>query len=208
MKLDEALERCPAVAILRGVRPDEILDHTEALKQAGMFGVEVPLNSPEPLVSIARMSEAFGTDMACGAGTVLSAEMVDAAAVAGARLIISPNTDTVVIARAVELGLDAAPGFATASEAFRALQAGARHLKLFPASTYGPGHVRQLKAVLPATAVLWAVGGVGAAEMADYWAAGVRAFGIGSEVYRPGQPAEETGRKARKLVEAARSLAR
>ena len=208
MKLDEALERCPAVAILRGVRPDEILDHTEALKQAGMFGVEVPLNSPEPLVSIARMTEAFGADMACGAGTVLTRGMVDAASAAGARLIISPNTDIGVIARAVELGLDPAPGFATASEAFRALDAGARHLKLFPASTYGPGHVRQLKAVLPASVVVWAVGGVGEADMADYWAAGVRAFGIGSEVYRPGQAAEETGRKARRIVEAARSLAR
>ncbi len=208
MKLDEALERCPAVAILRGVRPDEILDHTQALKRAGMFGVEVPLNSPEPLVSIARMTEVFGAEMVCGAGTVLSPGMVDAASAAGARLIISPNTDLEVIARAVELGLDPAPGFGTASEAFQALDAGARHLKLFPASTYGPGHVRQLKAVLPGAAILWAVGGVGAAEMADYWAAGVRAFGIGSEVYRPGQTAEETGLKARKIVEAARSLQR
>ena len=208
MKLDEALVRCPAVAILRGVRPDEILDHTQALKRAGMFGVEVPLNSPEPLVSIARMTEVFGAEMVCGAGTVLSPGMVDAASAAGARLIISPNTDLEVIARAVELGLDPAPGFGTASEAFQALDAGARHLKLFPASTYGPGHVRQLKAVLPGAAILWAVGGVGAAEMADYWAAGVRAFGIGSEVYRPGQTAEETGLKARKIVEAARSLQR
>ena len=208
MKLDEALEQCPAVAILRGVRPDEILDHTQALKRAGMFGVEVPLNSPEPLVSIARMTEVFGAEMVCGAGTVLSPGMVDAASAAGARLIISPNTDLEVIARAVELGLDPAPGFGTASEAFQALDAGARHLKLFPASTYGPGHVRQLKAVLPGAAILWAVGGVGAAEMADYWAAGVRAFGIGSEVYRPGQTAEETGLKARKIVEAARSLQR
>jgi 2-dehydro-3-deoxyphosphogalactonate aldolase len=124
----------------------------------------------------------------------------------GGRIIVSPNTCQEVVRCAVALKLDPAPGFATASEAFTALEAGAKHLKLFPAVTYGPGHVKQLKAVLPAQAVVWAVGGVGPQQMADWWAAGCRAFGLGGELYRPGQDPKETAEKARRVVAAARAL--
>lgn len=206
MKLDAALGECPVVAIVRGIRPEEALDHAQALFAAGVRGVEVPLNSPEPLESIRRLAEAFGDRMAVGAGTVLTAAGVAAVAEAGGRIIVAPNVSQEVIGRAVALGLDPAPGFATATEAFAAIEAGARHLKLFPAVTYGPAHLKQLKAVLPPEAVVWAVGGVGPAQMAEWWAAGARAFGLGGELYRAGQSADETAEKAARVVAAARAL--
>lgn len=206
LKLDAALAESPVVAIVRGVRPDEILAHAEALYGAGVRGVEVPLNSPDPIDSIRRLAEAWGSRMAVGAGTVLTAAGVEDVAAVGGRIIVSPNTSCEVIRRAVELGLDPAPGFSTPTEAFMALDAGARHLKLFPAATYGPGHVKQLRAVLPAEAVIWAVGGVGPAEMAQWWQAGCRAFGIGGELYKPGQTPEETAEKAARVMAAVRAL--
>lgn len=207
MRLDDALQVCPVVAILRGITPEEVVDHAAALYEAGVRGVEVPLNSPDPLVSIRRLSDRFGRDMALGAGTVLTAHQVEGVAAVGGRIIVSPNTQPEVIRRAVALRLDPAPGFATATEAFAAWEAGARHLKMFPAATYGPGHLKQLKAVLPPGAVVWAVGGVGPDGMAEWWAAGARAFGIGGELYRPGQSPRETGEKAARVVTAARRLA-
>lgn len=206
MTLEDALAECPVVAIVRGVTPDDVVDHATALYDAGVRGVEVPLNSPEPLESIRRLVEAFGARMVVGAGTVLSAGRVDEVAKAGGRIIVAPNTDGEVIRRAVELTLDPAPGFATATEAFMAIEAGARHLKLFPAVTYGPAHLKQLKAVLPGEAVVWAVGGVGAPDLADWWQAGARAFGLGGELYKPGQSAGETARKAALVVAAIRAL--
>ena len=125
---------------------------------------------------------------------------------AGGVLIVSPNTNQSVIRRAVELKLDPAPGFATATEAFSALEAGARHLKLFPAVTYGPVHLKQLKAVLPANAIVWAVGGAGPANMAEWWAAGARAFGLGGEIYKAGQSVAETAAKAARAVTVARAF--
>jgi 2-dehydro-3-deoxyphosphogalactonate aldolase len=207
MKLSEALAECPVVAIIRGVRPDEVVAHAKALLDAGIHGVEVPLNSPEPLESIRRLASELGHAMAIGAGTVLSANRVDAVMEVGGTIIVSPNTETSVIRRAVELGLDPAPGFATATEAFTAYQAGARHLKLFPAQTYGTEHLKQLSAVLPPDAVVWAVGGVGSEAMGDWWAAGAKAFGLGGELYRPGQAVEETARNAARVVQTARALA-
>ena len=206
MTLDDALAICPVVAILRGVSPHEAIVQCEALYAAGIRAVEVPLNSPEPLRSIGEMATVFGAVMAVGAGTVLTREDVDAVAREGGRMIVAPNVSPQVIARARHLGLDPAPGFATASEGFAALAAGARHLKLFPAATYGPGHLHQLKAVLPTTAVIWAVGGVGPGDLAAWWAAGARAFGIGGEIFRPGQPALETGERARSIMTAVRAL--
>jgi 2-dehydro-3-deoxyphosphogalactonate aldolase len=206
MTLNEALAHCPVVAIVRGIKPDEILDHATALYDAGLRGVEVPLNSPEPLESLRRLTEAFGERMVTGAGTVLTAERVDAVAQAGGRIIVSPNTSCEVIRRALELKLDPAPGFATATEAFMALEAGARHLKLFPAVTYGPQHLKQLKAVLPPEIVVFAVGGVGAPDFADWWAAGARAFGLGGEIYKPGQSVAETADMAARVVAAIRNL--
>lgn len=206
MTLDDALATCPIVAILRGVRPDEALDHVQALFEAGVRVVETPLNSPEPLESVRRIAQAFAGRMTVGAGTVLTVEQVDAVAQAGGRLVVAPNTDVAVINRGVALGLEMAPGFGTASEAFSAYAAGARRLKLFPAATYGPAHLRQLAAVLPQDAQVWAVGGVGPDTMSDWWSAGARGFGIGGDLYRRGQPPETTRQNARRAVAVVRAL--
>ena len=203
MTLDDALKVCPLIAILRGVRPEEVLDHANALVEAGLRAIEIPLNSPDPFASIALLTGAFDGDCVCGAGTVLTTADVEKVAAAGGRLIVSPNTSPAVIARAIELHLTPVPGFATASEAFAAIDAGARHLKLFPARSYGPDHLRQLRAVLPADVAVLAVGGVGPADMAAWRAAGVGGFGLGSELYQPGQTPDETAAKARRAVEAA-----
>ena len=205
MTLDEALAECCVVAILRGIKPDEALDHVQALFDAGIRVVEVPLNSPDPLESISRVAKAFGDRMVVGAGTVLTEAQVDAVHATGGKLIVSPNVDVGVIRRTVALGLWSAPGFATASEAFAAIHAGARHLKLVPATTFGPGHLKQLGAVLPADVTVVAVGGVGADNMADWRAAGAGAFGIGGELYRPGQGVAETAKRAGGVVAAAGS---
>lgn len=204
MTLDDALAACPIVAILRGVTAAEVVEIADALYETGIRAVEVPLNSPDPLASIGRLAGAFAGRMAVGAGTVLSTADVEAVAAAGGRLSVAPNTDAAVIARAVRLGLTPAPGFATASEAFAAIAAGARHLKLFPASTYGPAHLKALAAVLPREIGVLAVGGVGPADMAAWRAAGAVGFGLGSELYRPGQSPEETLAKARRATDAAR----
>jgi 2-dehydro-3-deoxyphosphogalactonate aldolase len=206
MTLDDALKHCPVVAIVRGIHPDEALEHAAALLDAGIVGIEVPLNSPDPIESIRRLAAEFGDRMVTGGGTVLSAAQVEAVAGAGGQIIVSPNTRAEVIRRALALKLDPAPGFATATEAFTALDAGARHLKLFPAATYGPAHLRQLKAVLPPDAVVWAVGGVGPDSMAEWWQAGARAFGLGGELYRAGQSVADTRAKAEKVMAAVRGL--
>ena len=205
MTLDEALAEVPIVAIIRGVKPDEVLGIAEALYTAGVRVVEVPLNSPEPLHSIQRLAEAWRGRMVCGAGTVLSVEDVQAVATAGGQIVVSPNTRSNVIRRTIESGMEPLPGFGTASEAFEAYVAGARRLKLFPAVSYGPAHVKQLKAVLPRDASVLAVGGVGASAMAEWRAAGTAGFGIGGEIYKPGQTPEQTLERARPLVEAARA---
>jgi 2-dehydro-3-deoxyphosphogalactonate aldolase len=208
MTLDDALSACPAVAIIRGVTPSEAVSIGEALYAGGLRAVEVPLNSPDPLQSISALAKAFKGRMVVGAGTVLRPEQVEQVAAAGGTLIVSPNTSTAVIARTVALGLVPAPGFATATEAFTAIAAGATHLKLFPAISFGPAYIRQLKAVLPTSAVPWAVGGVGVSAFLDWWTAGVRAFGLGSELYKVGQSAEATFEKAKAVFEASEALPR
>jgi 2-dehydro-3-deoxyphosphogalactonate aldolase len=205
MTLDEALEVSPIIAILRGVTAAEVVDVAGALFEAGVRAVETPLNSPDPLDAIGRLAEAFAGRMTVGAGTVLTVAEAAAVARVGGALCVAPNTDAAVIARAVELGMTPAPGFATASEAFSAIAAGARHLKLFPAATYGPAHLKALTAVLPKAVKVLAVGGVGPADMAAWRAAGAAGFGLGSELYRPGQSAAETYQKARRAVDAARA---
>ena len=202
MTLDEALAQCPVIAILRGVRPDEVLDHAQILFEAGLRAIEVPLNSPEPLVSIGKLAKVFGEVCVCGAGTVLTPAEVKSVADAGGKLIVSPNTDEKVIFETLRLGLWSAPGVGTATEAFTAVHAGAKHLKLFPAASYGPNHIKQLKAVLPAHVMVLAVGGVGPADMETWWQAGARGFGLGSEIYKVGQSLEETREKATKVVKA------
>lgn len=206
MTLDEAMRTAPVVAILRGIKPDEIEAHAEALHDAGVRIVEIPLNSPEPFESLRRLAERWGDRMVCGSGTVLAPDLVDEVARAGGSIVVSPNTDPAVISRSRQLGLAPMPGFQTATEAFTAHEAGARHLKLFPASTVGPAHLRALMAVLPKDAVVLAVGGASPANMADWWAAGARGFGLGSEIYRPGQPPAETADRARAAITAVARL--
>jgi len=195
----------PLVAILRGVRPDEVIEVGMALHEAGIGAIEVPLNSPSPLESIARLAGKLGDRCLCGAGTVLRPADVEAVHAAGGRLIVTPNTVPAVIERAVALGLTVMPGFATATEAFAALGAGARLLKLFPAASYGPAHLKALRDVLPLEAAVFAVGGVGAANLAPWRQVGCAGLGVGGDLYRAGHPAGEVHRRALALVAAWRA---
>ncbi|WP_035036477.1 2-dehydro-3-deoxy-6-phosphogalactonate aldolase [Caulobacter sp. AP07] len=192
----------PIVAILRGVKPEEILDVAAALVEAGIQAIEVPLNSPDPLVSIGKLCAAFGDRALCGAGTVLSPQAVDQVVGVGGKLIVTPNIDIEVIAHAVGLGLTVMPGFATPSEAFAAVKAGARSLKLFPAGTFGPGHIKAVRDVLPKDVSVYAVGGVGAANLKPWVEAGVAGIGVGGELYRPGYSAQDVSQRAKALVAA------
>ena len=192
----------PIVAILRGVKPEEILDIAAALVEAGIGSIEVPMNSPDPLVSIGKLCAAFGDKALCGAGTVLSPEVVDQVAGVGGKLIVTPNIDAAVISHAVKLGLTVMPGFATPTEALVAVKAGARSLKLYPAGTYGPGHIKAVRDILPKDVSVYAVGGVGAANLKPWIEAGCAGIGVGGELYRPGYTDEEVGRRAKALVAA------
>ncbi|MDT8429422.1 MAG: 2-dehydro-3-deoxy-6-phosphogalactonate aldolase [Pseudomonadales bacterium] len=205
MELTQALHTLPLVAILRGVQADEVEAVAEAVYAAGIRIIEVPLNSPVPFDSIARLQKLLGDRCLCGAGTVLTVADVDRVAAAGGRLIVTPNTDSAVIQRAITLNLTVMPGFATASEAFQAYAAGARYLKLFPAGTYGTGHLSALTAVLPADAKVLAVGGVSADNAQRWLQAGAIGLGMGSELYRAGDSVAEVSRKAENLVQALRS---
>lgn len=208
MTLEDAMSEIPIVAILRGLKPDEALDHVAALYEAGVRIVEVPLNSPEPIESIRRIVDTWGHKMVCGAGTVLTIDRVAAVAEVGGRIIISPDTRPDVIRTALNQGLCPMPGFATPTEAFHAYDAGARYLKLFPAATYGPGHIKAIKAVLPADAKVLAVGGAGPSNMDEWWDAGARGFGLGSDLYKAGQAPSVTAEKARASVQAFQALKR
>jgi len=190
-------------AILRGVRPAEVLAIATALCQAGIRSIEVPLNSPDPLASIALLAGHFRPDQALiGAGTVLSAADVDRVAEAGARLVLSPNFDAAVVRRTRERGLLSLPGVATPTEAFQALAAGASGLKLFPCEMLPPPVFKAWRAALPAGTVLVAVGGIGESNMAAYRAAGADGAGIGSSLYAPGVDAAEVGQRAARLLRA------
>jgi 2-dehydro-3-deoxyphosphogalactonate aldolase len=193
----------PLIAILRGIRPDEALAHAQALVDAGFDAIEIPLNSPDWAASVRSVAAAFGARALIGGGTVLREDEADALAAAGGRLVVTPNTRPALIAHAVRSGLHVAAGFATASEAFAALDAGAQALKLFPATTYGPGHVKALRAVLPPVP-LFAVGGITPANLADYLRAGCTGAGLGSDLYKPGQASERTAAMARDFVAAYR----
>ena len=206
MTLDEAFAATPIVAILRGVTPDDVIGVGEALVAAGIFVIEVPLNSPEPIESIRRLVDSLRGRAVCGAGTVLSEADVDAVADVGGEIVVTPNTDAAVIRRSLARGMVPMPGFATPTEALAAYAAGARRLKMFPAATYGPGHLRQLKAVLPKDASVLAVGGVKPEVMSEWYAAGADGFGLGGELYRPGQTPEETRIKAQAATAAARRV--
>ena len=205
MTADALLAEMPLVAILRGVTPARIEGIAEALFKAGFRAIEVPLNSPEPLKSIALLAKQFGDRCLTGAGTVLAPEDVTRVADAGGRLLVTPNTNPAVIARGVEKGLTVMPGFYTPSEGFAAVAAGARYLKLFPASSGGIGHLQAMLAVLPKTVPVYAVGGVGAGNMSEWRKAGAAGFGLGSDLFKPDFSDADIAARARKCVAAFKS---
>ena len=197
MELTGYLSRCDLIAILRGIRPDEAVAVTAALDGAGFAIVEVPLNSPDPLASIAALAAAFGERLLIGAGTVMTEAQVGEIAAAGGRLIVTPHADAAVVRAAKHHGLLAVPGFFTPAEAFAMLAAGADALKLFPAEGASPAMLRSMRAVLPPGTMVLPVGGIDASNMAAWRAAGAAGFGIGSAIYKPGDTAETVASKAR-----------
>ena len=202
MKLNEALEACGIIAILRGVTPDEVIDVSQTLYDAGIRIVEVPLNSPEPFRSIEMLAKTFAGKMVVGAGTVLSEADVNLLKEHGGEISVSPDCNTATIARAVALGIEPLPGVFTPTEAFAAIRAGAKHLKLFPAEAASPLTIKAWKAVLPKHVHVHAVGGVTPENMRDWLAAGTAGFGIGSSLYKQGWALAQVSESAHKLVSA------
>lgn len=193
---------CPLVAIIRGVTPDEAEAIGDALVAAGIRVIEVPLNSPDPMTSIARLASRLGDRATVGAGTVMSAAQVGQVAAAGGTIIVSPHADTDVIAAAAAAGLVSAPGYFTPTEAFAALAAGATVLKLFPAEAASPAVLKAQRAVLPKDVPVLPVGGITPESMAAWRAAGADGFGLGGGLYQPGLSADEVGARARRYVAA------
>lgn len=204
--LDHALQQLPLVAILRGIQPDEVEAVADALHAEGFRVIEVPLNSPDALASIARLARRMPADTVVGAGTVLSTEAVAQVEAAGGKLIVMPHADVAVIRAAKQRGLACVPGAATPTEAFAAVHAGADALKLFPAELVTPTVIKALRAVLPRELRLLPVGGITPATMAPFKAAGAAGFGLGSALYSPGLSAAEVGQRARAFVQAWRAL--
>jgi len=202
LDLCAALAQCPIAAILRGVKPDEIDAVGDALVEAGITVIEVPLNSPQPFESIKRLAARHGAHALIGAGTVLEAADVARVKETNGRLIVAPNFDAEVVRAAKAAGLAALPGVMTPSEGFAALKAGAHALKLFPAEIIPPVVFKAWRAVFPPETLLLAVGGVGVDNIATYRDAGASGYGIGSALYKPGRPAAEIGKLAKALVAA------
>jgi 2-dehydro-3-deoxyphosphogalactonate aldolase len=198
---DDAFAKCPLIAILRGVKPDEVEAIGEALVEAGFTILEVPMNSPDPLDSIARLARRFEGRAIVGAGTVLRVEDVEAVGAAGGTLIIAPNANVRVIAAAADKGYVALPGIATPTEAFAALDAGAAALKLFPAEAASPAVLKAMRAILPKDTRVLPVGGIVPELMADWRKAGAAGFGLGSALFAPGMTAADVGARARRFIE-------
>ncbi len=196
-----ALASLPLVAILRGITPHEAVPIGQALLNMGWTLIEVPLNSPQPLDSIAAMTSAFPQALV-GAGTVLTTRDVRNVHAAGGQLIVSPNFNPAVVREALQLGLVCLPGIMTASEAFAALDAGATGLKIFPAEMASPAVVKALRAVLPPATVLLPVGGITPDNMRAYLEAGANGFGIGSALYKPGMAAGQVAENAVNFIAA------
>lgn len=190
------------IAILRGVTPEEVTEIGAALIEEGIDRIEVPMNSPQPIVSVEKLATAFGDQAITGAGTVLEPEQARAVAGAGGRMVVSPDCNPAVIDVTKELGLLSFPGVATPSECFTALRHGADGLKLFPAFLVGTEGLKAISAVLPSGTKTYAVGGVGPENFADWAAAGVTGFGIGSGIYKPGFSPDQVRTRARTIVAA------
>jgi 2-dehydro-3-deoxyphosphogalactonate aldolase len=192
------------VAILRGLTPVRALEVGAALVGSGFRTIEVPLNSPDPFATIQLLAEAHGASCLIGAGTVLTPAEVDRLHGAGGRLVVAPNCDGEVIRRALDLGLRVMPGIATATEAFTAVRHGATELKLFPASSYGAGHLKALKSVLPKHVKVYPVGGIGSQDIAAWLASGADGFGFGGELFKPAFTLAELTKRAQDLFQALR----
>lgn len=192
------------VAILRGLTPQRAAEVGAAVVAAGFRSLEVPLNSPQPFHTIEVLARQHG-DCLVGAGTVLTAAEVDRVHGAGGRLVVAPNCDPAVIRRALELGMRVLPGIATATEAFAAVGAGATELKLFPAATYGPRHLKALKSVLPKQVRVYPVGGIGSQDIRDWLVSGADGFGFGSELFTPAYTLAEIEQRALALIEGLRA---
>lgn len=195
----------PIIAILRGITPNEAIPVAEALVEAGVRTIEVPLNSPQPFDSIQQMAARFGGQCVIGAGTVLTVDDVRRVKDAGGALIVSPNTNLEVIKETKRLQMLSYPGFLTPSEAFAALEAGADGIKLFPAEIATPAILKAMRAVLPKDAKVVIVGGVNADNIGAYMEAGASGFGIGGTIYKPSRPASEVKSAAEALVAACRA---
>lgn len=200
--LKEALKQCGLIAILRGIRPDEVEAVGQALYDAGFRIIEVPLNSPEPFESIRVLRNVLPANCMVGAGTVLSPAQVLQVKDAEGQLIVMPHSDPEVIRAATAAGLASAPGVATVTEAFAALAAGADILKMFPAEQLGPVVVKAWRAVIPASVMLVPVGGITPASLKEFTAAGASAFGLGSALYKPGMTVEQVRKNADAFVSA------
>lgn len=207
ISFDDAMHRMPLVAILRGITPDEVLAVGQVLFDAGFRIIEIPMNSPQPLDSIARLQDRLGDVALIGAGTVLSVQAVTEVAQAGGRLIVMPHGDAAVIRAAKAAGLVCTPGIATPTEGFAALAAGADALKLFPAEHLGPHVLRAMRSVFPVGTRFLPVGGVSPETMAPLIDAGAAGFGLGSALYKPGQSAAEVAAVAARFVAAWRAHA-
>jgi len=196
----------PLVAVLRGISPAEVIAVGAALVENGFRILEVPLNSPDPFDGIAALAREFGSRCLIGAGTVLRLADVARVRDAGGKLIVMPHGDVAIVREAKRLGLTCLPGVATPTEAFAALDAGADGLKMFPAEQLSPAVLKAWRAVLPADALVFPVGGIRPDNMAPFWAAGANGFGTGSNLYRPGAPASEVRRIAAEFAAAFAAL--
>jgi 2-dehydro-3-deoxyphosphogalactonate aldolase len=190
------------IAILRGISPSEAEPVCEALLEAGLTTIEIPLNSPEPLQSIGALAKRFGSVATIGAGTVLTAQQVREVADAGGQIIVSPSFDAEVVTETKARKLASWPGVLTPSECFAALKAGADGLKIFPCSVVGPEGIKAMRAVLPSKTLVYAVGGAGPANFASWISAGVNGFGIGTALYQPGRSVAQLRQAARDIVAA------
>lgn len=196
------LDRMPLVAILRGVKPDEVVPIGAALVEAGFAIIEVPLNSPDPIASIRLLAETFGANTLIGAGTVTDPARVAEIASAGGKLIVMPHSDPAVVRAAKAAGMVCTPGVATPTEAYAALQNGADALKMFPAEAMPPSVLKAWLSILPKGTALLPVGGISPDTMASYVAVGAAGFGLGSALYKPGFSVVDVGIRARAFVEA------